>query len=590
MTDRIMSQRPAALLLAVGLLAGILSGCGGSGGGTPADTAPSPTGVDLSGVTPGYMTTAGEFTIAPGQQEQRQDVTFACAAGGDACVVTVTMTGGVVSATSVGGVTSVMDSQEYIDSRTVMSVDLGALTPHAVASSGTYQIPPGSTEVIGDVAFSCAAGRYECSVTVTVEPDSQQISSVSSLGGTVTASDATQAPDPEAVPLETAIQTGPAAGAPMLSDAGAPPDGSMLEAVPNPAIAALSGWDGALFERTNDATQTVRLSVDRVVVYSNQEAPTPTAFATVYPFDVDADQDNTNDALSISDANLGMVALATTVFQPAANQVDVAIPPDQDHAGTFDGASGTYRCTSQACSVSTDAQAELSGVQGDWHFRPDPTVTVDVADDDFMYFGYWMNESTDAAGQPVFAVAGLAGGTVPSDLSDVQQLGGAVTFSATYNGSATGLYARRTLSPEGEVLRRRHGQFTADATLTASFGGPQVAPAARYVISGTISSFRDGTRVIGSDWSVELMDLPFGPSGAPHNEGMFSGNRVLGGETEGDSGADPGSWEAQFFGPVILDDAGTNADETVLPSGVNGTFDAHFSDGEVLGAFGATTP
>ena len=590
MTRRTIPPHPLAALTTAVLLAGVLSGCGGSGGGGPAAPAPQPTDVDLSGVTPGYTTAAGEFTIAPGQQAERQDVTFACAADGEACMVTVTVTGGTVAAASLGGAASAMDSQAYIDSRTEMTVDLASLTPHALGVAGTYAIPAGSSLVVGDVTFACAAGRYDCSVTVVVDAVSRQLTAASSLGGQVTATDAAQAPDPRAAALETAIQAGPAPGAPMLSGAGEPPAGSMLAAVPNPALAALTGWDGALYERSNAATPTVRLSVDRVAVYSNQEAPAPTAFATVYPLDVDADQDNTDDSLRIDTGNLGMVELAASVFQPAANQVNVALPANQDHAGTFDGASGTYRCTSQTCSVSTDAQAELSGVQGDWHFRPDPAATVDVADDDYLHFGYWMNESTDATGQPVFAVAGLAGGTVPSAIGDVQQLGGAQTFSATYTGAATGLYARRTLSPEGEVARRRHGQFIADAALTATFGGPQVAPAARYVVSGTLRNFRDGDRAVGSDWSVELMALPFGPGGAPHNVGVLRGDRIVGGVTRGDGSADRGAWEAQFFGPVVVDDQGTGADETVLPAGISGTFDAHFSDGEVIGAFGATTP
>ena len=71
---------------------------------------------------------------------------------------------------------------------------------------------------------------------------------------------------------------------------------------------------------------------------------------------------------------------------------------------------------------------------------------------------------------------------------------------------------------------------------------------------------------------------------------MFHGDRILGGQAKGDEGAGPGYWEAQFFRPVIPDDPNTTEDETALPSGVNGTFNAHFSDREVPGGFGATTP
>ena len=65
-------------------------------------------------------------------------------------------------------------------------------------------------------------------------------------------------------------------------------------------------------------------------------------------------------------------------------------------------------------------------------------------------------------------------------------------------------------------------------------------------------------------------------------------NRMFTGVAQGDKGTDPGSWTGQFFGEVTDDDANTaDVDETVYPSGVGGSFTAHFVNGHVLGGFGA---
>ena len=90
------------------------SGCGGSSGTTPAAPKPTPMTVNMAMVTEdgaGYMAPeAGEFMIAAGGSMTRGSVTFACAAGGEDCRVTVAEDGMV---TSTGGMVTAMNSVAY---------------------------------------------------------------------------------------------------------------------------------------------------------------------------------------------------------------------------------------------------------------------------------------------------------------------------------------------------------------------------------------------------------------------------------------------------------------------------------------------
>ena len=46
--------------------------------------------------------------------------------------------------------------------------------------------------------------------------------------------------------------------------------------------------------------------------------------------------------------------------------------------------------------------------------------------------------------------------------------------SATYKGGAAGLYTKRALTPGGDGDVTAAGRFTADAELTANFGGDRM--------------------------------------------------------------------------------------------------------------------
>ena len=354
--------------------------------------------------------------------------------------------------------------------------------------------------------------------------------------------------------LDMAITADPPSTAPDLLSAdgsGAPAENSMLEETADTARAKVDGWADTVYERTNESDST-----DTFVIYSNKSEPTPTAFDMVHSLDGDG-------SLVLNTSNVGLVS-GVAEFPSAVNQVDVPFMDDDEFMGMFDGAPGTFTCVSM-CTLPTDSDAELVTVGGQWSFTPDDDeFLVPVDDTDYVHFGYWMNES-EVNDQPVIVAAAFAGGTVESAISTVQSLEG----QATYSGAATGLYVIRTFTLDGEIQSRAGGQFTADATLSAYFGGGNVAVNKQYSIVGTITDFVDQRgSPIDSSWSVELGTVRFGSQQGD----------TLGGATEGDQGL-MGAWDGQFFGPVAV--------PSTLPSGVAGTFDAEFTNGTVIGSFGA---
>ena len=363
--------------------------------------------------------------------------------------------------------------------------------------------------------------------------------------------------------LDAAITADPSSTVPNLLNAdgsGTPAEISMLEETADAARAMIDGWADTVYERTNESDST-----DTFVVYNNIETPKDTPFNEVHTLD-------SNGSLDLDTSNVGLVS-GVAEFPSAVNQVGVTFMDGATFMGMFDGAPGTFTCVSM-CTLSTDSNAELVAVDGDWTFTPDDDeFPVPVPDSDYIHFGYWMNEAEEND-QPVIMVAPIVGGTDESPISIVQSLEG----QASYSGAATGLYVIRTFTLDGEVQNRTGGQFTADATLTAYFGGDDVAVNKHYSIVGTINDLVDQRgSAIDSSWSAELEAARFGSQPGS----------TFGGTTEGDQGL-TGDWSGRFYGPVAVDnDDTTSGNQSTFPSGVAGTFDAQFTNGAVIGSFGA---
>lgn len=175
--------------------------------------------------------------------------------------------------------------------------------------------------------------------------------------------------------------------------------------------------------------------------------------------------------------------------------------------------------------------------------------------EDYVDFGYWLIEFPGEMGGTEYFLHTFARTSMPS--GNVSRVMG----SATYSGSATGLYVKKAGgAPESS------GQFIADASLLANFGGDDVAENDQFEISGSIFNFRDDHGyVIDAAWAVTL--------GGADIQGA-DGTTTLGMTTGG------GSWKAQFGGS-------TGSDQYRMPGSVVGTFDAHLGNGHIGGAFAA---
>ena len=349
---------------------------------------------------------------------------------------------------------------------------------------------------------------------------------------------------------------------------------SPLEASDAVDAAAISGWNASVTQRMTEEMGAIKASTDTVIIYNDQDSRTRPMFADRHPLNVNTDTDDTDfEALRIDTANVGMVS-GVEDFPSAVNQGEVPFDADTTYRGMFDGAPGTYACVT-TCSLSTNVDGKLSAVGGTWRFTPDEGATVDP--NDYLRFGFWLNESTDDEGGPAYTVDAIYGGSAdPASANDIR----AVEGTASYSGSATGIYMRKTFAENGDPIPQEGGQFAADASLTANFQGNDVAESARHTVTGMITNFMDGGNAIPGGWALELMAASFA-SGDYDDNGAFTGMT----RRDADTAAD-GDWTASFFG-VSEDDTKTDVVETNMPTGIVGDFTGHFNTGHVLGAFGA---
>ena len=492
-----------------------------------------------------------------------------------------------------------------------VSVDLAGVAADAV-EAGTAEIAAGASTDIGEVTFTCAVGGADCTVTVTVDADGN--ASAEATGGTVTAANSAGydtriavAETKAAGTLETAIgvearqTTDDGAGGSgatndhtiaitrdrMATKVAITVDGA-VDGDPEFAQAMDMGDGRTMHVLTNEADDDGNVVEEVVVVSTDIEEPTATAFATVHPFNTNpVDSSATpvvNQSLTIATADLSMLATtgisatgAGTITVLAAVDDDPATEADEtvaafETAATFDDASGTLKCGGAAdCTVTLGVDGKLTAVTGGWFFTPEADATVDVADGDYLHYGFWLEKTTDADGVLTYdEVQTFAGSSIAAS-GDIA----AVTGSAKYKGGATGVYVRNTYKPEdGTIATATSGDFTADASLTATFGQVNdadgdgtIAPNLLNTLTGIINNFNlSGGEE--NEWSVALK----GDITAADGDASGSAN----------GGGAAGEFSATFHGPVA-------EVESVIPHPhtVVGEFDANFGNGAVAGAFGA---
>ena len=328
--------------------------------------------------------------------------------------------------------------------------------------------------------------------------------------------------------------------------------------------------------RTMDANEDGDVVTEVVIVSTDIEAPKATKFATEHMFNTnptaaDAADPGVNQSLMVLTANVGMWSSSEFPSTPGTTRdypADDDATEDVNEAaidGKFDGADGTFECLSADCSIETDDDGKLETVGGTWRFTPADGATVDVDDADYLHYGFWLMRTTDADGATTynevqtFAVSSVdPSGTVAG-----------VDGTAEYNGGAVGVYVKNVFDSKGAIDTATSGHFTADVSLTATFGQTvdnDIAPNLTETLSGTINNFQLAGEE-ENEWSVNLQ----------------SDNELVDGTASGtaNGGGVPGTFNATFHGAL------NNTDPTVQPSSVVGEFNANFGNGTVAGGFGA---
>ncbi len=288
---------------------------------------------------------------------------------------------------------------------------------------------------------------------------------------------------------------------------------------------------------------------------------------------------------------------------------------DLEFSGSYQGIPGTFTCTGD-CTFSHSVSKGLRVAVGDeLKFRPRFTVDDNedehmiagvVGDSDYLSFGYWVQSMPMGSGMK-YGVNVFFGGNneFGVDAADGNASITRLVGKATYDGSATGLYARKELTVnDGRAVVGTPvaaGQFAADVSLTAYFNNTadtsvsttgldldKIPDNQTFSISGTVDNFTDGDGAIDPSWSVDLMQAHYDADKGTNYSREFAGDTG--------SGDLSGEWKGAFFGSVMVPAAedlpeGVNADTygaTLYPSGVAGEFTGHFTNGHVIGAFGAT--
>ena len=553
-----MTSRTKLWALSAGALALslALAGCGGGGGsststsGGPSTTMPTggqqpaPTTVALTEVTTddeGYMAPeAGTIEIEAGMSATSGTVTFMCAAGGDDCTVTVADDGTV---TSTGGTVTAMNSEAFQTAlATAAAAEVAATTKAAETKETAIATEAGQTAdagLGGSGAPATGAGEYtlaiahgETSITVegATDADDEKFMQTMDLGGGAT-----------------------------------------------------------MHTRTMDADANGNVVEEVAVVVTDIEAPKATAFGMVHTLNANPETSGGMDyqSLAIAPGNLSMLTTdgitstgSGTITLLAAVDDNPDTPEDEtvaafETAAMFDGASGTLKCGGTTdCTVTLDADGMMTAVTGTWIFTPAAGATVDVADTDYLHYGFWLQKTTDSDGVLTYdEVETFADSSVAAS-GDIS----AVEGTATYEGGATGVYVHSVTNEDGTRKQATSGHFFADASLTAYFGGNRVPTDKQDTLTGTIDNFM----LSGGEeqsWSVALQS-----DGDPNTAGIQPDtDGVLDGTAKGGVTGQDGSFRATFHGSVAADSDGV----VPHPGSVVGEFNSVFSNGSVAGAFGA---
>ena len=365
------------------------------------------------------------------------------------------------------------------------------------------------------------------------------------------------------------------------------------------APSAGTGWAGVKFSRESMSGK--RPVTEMAVVYTDIEMAGDIAWTN-------AALGELSTGFTVTDAT-GAVAIAANTEVDAVRLggaiLPSAPPADDDDGttreiaangrvgGTFYGVSGQFACGGTACTVTRTSEGMVSSDQ-ELTFTPTSTAVSSLMakyadpDGEYTHFGYWMKSTTlrnDTMSHDIETFhggIGLLSGEATAGDGDATLT--PVQGDATYYGAAAGVYVK--MDGAGDSLVVSNGEFTADAMLTARFGGSSIAVDDQFEVEGTISDFMDGSTELGfADLVLRKADMSSPDLNADPvvRPGTFSG--------ETDGGGTSGNWSGQFWGNANPgnDNADASAPDLTndFPTDVSGEFNGHFTDGHVAGAFGA---
>ncbi|MCY4283810.1 MAG: hypothetical protein OXC65_00540 [Thiotrichales bacterium] len=358
------------------------------------------------------------------------------------------------------------------------------------------------------------------------------------------------------------------------------------------APSAGSGWMGKTFVHTDDEAR--RPFTERGTIYTDIEKAGDAAWTDTVFNGIDGAD---SFPAPTAGGNVTFTAAATTVNarditggnvvpgKPSTESgtASITIKDGDSERGMLFGQSGRFSCASSNCVITRNGEDSVTFGGGTLSFDPDsgePMVKYGDPDSDYTHFGYWMKSTTQRDGIVEHDIRTFAGGAGTLDEEGFVSGSDEIVGTADYYGVAAGVYVKR--DGTGDVLEVTNGMFTADAKLTASFGGTAIAEDDHFSVSGTISDFTDaeGDDIGFDPLMLEKSDI----TQTSGSEGGFTG-----GVTKG--GGETGEWSGQFYGNANDgndNDAGDAPDTTNdYPENVSGEFNGHFTNGHVAGAFGA---
>ena len=575
---------------------------------------------DLSGLTAGMM--LGDemtYTIQPGMSQDSGDVSFSCPSEGSACMVTVNADGtATYNANQDYGMPMVANTQAAI-----ARADRAAKAAMAMAA----KIAPAIADPDGDETLGENAATTNRDTTTGTEND--DLDNPLRPGKTTDDGD------------NFTVTAGGIGTPPVISigtdrlgmeDAGINNDDEFAEE----AGAAVGGFARNVHTRTQ--TSGGVSTTDKVTVLDNideskilpyrefyddaaDELRTTAAALNADPYDraaVDAISAAGVLALDEEDVAGNHELFSSTAFPSRDDQIYTYLNDDPSTTGVneeerggrtldgmFNGVPGNFVCTTGPCTASTDSDGNLKALGGTWEFRPDAGdhfIAGGSHDEDYLAFGYWL-QSTGEGDDATYKVGTFARGSMPFGGTEIAAAVSALTGTATYRGSAIGMFVMKTdIDGDGKgPIATGSGEFTANTALTARFGGmPANIPYRdQFTISGTVSDFvltNSDDTTLDNDWSLNLQSASFATRVYDSGTGVVSAAptahvNTFSGSTSGMEKGTAGRWEGTFYGPTPdtnPDDTGIQYGATNYPGGVAGEFIGHFENGHAIGAFGAT--